>query len=253
MTDSAALTTPSPSESERFGLRVGRLTVPPDGSAEDALDSAMSAVLSGRFELVIVRLPQPLEAPGPDGIEIIDAGCAVTYSAKVDPSEVGSRVSLTGHVLRRIERWGARETAIVEEIFAGHRNHIAANPRLDASLVPSGYADWSARHTDGRVPGDCFVLEDAEGQSLAFAAVAPDGDTLVIDLAGVLPAHRRSGVYQTLLDLIEADAAAQSFTKLRISTQIETVTAIRAWERRGWIEIAREWTIHVMAGRDGRI
>jgi len=30
--------------------------------------------------------------------------------------------------------------------------------------------------------------------------------------------------------------------------------AVRAWLRRGWSEVAREWTVHVMrTGRDGRI
>ncbi len=252
MADSGLLLMPSLSESERFGLRVGRLTVSPDGSDEDALDAAGHAVRTGRFELVIVRLPRPLETHGPGGIEVLDAGCVVSYSADVDPRRFGSRVGGAGHVLRRIEQWGAREGAIVEEIFAGHRNHVTVNPRLDASLVPAGYADWSARHVDGRVPGDCFVLEDAEGQSLAFAAVAPYGDTLVINLAGVLPAHRGRGVYQTLLDLIEDKAEARGNTRIRISTQVETAVAIRAWERRGWSESGREWTVHVMDGPEGK-
>ena len=252
VTDTAALLIPSPSESERFGLLVGRLTVPPDESADEMLQIARDAVHAGRFELVIVRLPRSLTRPAEfsrsDGIEVIDAGCTVTYGAEVDPFRARSRAAGAEHMLRRIERWGRREAAIVEEIFAGYRNHVAANPRLDASLVPAGYADWSARHVDGRVSGDCFMLVDTQGQEVAFAAVATDEDALVIDLAGVLPTHRGHGVYQVLLDLLEADAAARELTRISISTQVETVIAIRAWERRGWIETAREWTLHLMPG-----
>ena len=250
MTDIVELLVPSASESGRFGLHVGRLTVPPDVSADHALEAARDAVRAERFALIIVRLPQPMGVRGLDGIEVIDAGCAVTYGAEVDPLRALSRAAGAGHVLRRIERWGAREAAIVEEIFAGYRNHVAANPRLDASLVPAGYADWSARHVDSRVSGDCYLLGDAEGRDVAFAAVAPDADTLVIDLAGVLPAHRGCGVYQVLLDLIEDEAATRGLKRISISTQVETVVAIRAWERRGWTETAREWTLHLMRSSD---
>jgi GNAT superfamily N-acetyltransferase len=218
-----------------------------------ALEAARGAVLAGHFDLVILRLRQAIPAGTSDGVEVIDAGCAVTYEGDVRLSEAAVQLKDTSARLRLIEAWGTRESALVEEIFAGYRNHIAANPRLDPSLVPAGYADWSARHTDGRVPGDCYVLEDEAGLPLAFAAVAPAQDALIIDLAGVLPAHRRMGVYQRLLDLIEVEAAVRGLARVRISTQQGNGDAIRAWERRGWRATEKEWTAHVMRGRDGRI
>ncbi len=248
----------SQSESDRFGLRVGRSTASVRDRLGEVLESARAAVLSGQYDLVIVRAPYAIrpDASDPhwsDDVEVIDAGLAVTYEGDVDPSRVGGQAADEAVQLRRITAWGAHETEIVLKIFAGYRNHIAANPRLDHLLVPTGYADWSERHVDGRVPGDCYVLEEAAGQPLAFAAVAPTADAVVVDLAGVLPAHRGRGVYQRLLDLIEVEAAMLGFTKVRISTQVETTGAIRAWERRGWRETEREWTAHVMRGRDGRI
>ncbi len=258
VTDLGSRPVPSQSESDRFGLRVGRSTASVSERSREALESARAAVLAGQYDLVIVRAPDAIrpdatDPHGSDDIEVIDAGCAVTYEGDVDPSRIAGPAADEVVQLRRIIAWGAHETEIVLEIFADYRNHIAANPRLDHSLVPMGYADWSERHVDGRIPGDCYVLDDATVQPLAFAAVAPTADALVVNLAGVLPAHRRRGIYQRLLDLIEVEAATLGFTKVRISTQVETKDAIRAWERRGWQETEREWTAHIMRGRDGRI
>ncbi len=258
VTDVGARPVSSHSESERFGLRVGRATASVGERSAEVLEVARAAVLAGQYDLVIVRAPDVIRPDefGPDwsnAVEVIDAGCAVTYEGDVDPSRIAGPATNEVVRLRRVTAWGTQETEIVQEIFAGYRNHIAANPRLDHSLVAAGYADWSERHVDGRVPGDCYVLEDATGRPLAFAAVAPTEDALIVDLAGVLPAHRGRGVYQRLLHLIEVEAARLSFTKVRISTQVETTGAIRAWERRGWREIERERTAHVMLGRDGRI
>ena len=251
MTGFAAGPVPSPSESERFGLSVGRLHVEKGQPSGAAVDLARAAVRAGSYDLVILRSPEPIAAGLIDGAGIIDAGCAVTYEGAV-AGTAAHETSGSGR-LARITRWSTREAEIVERIFAGYRNHVAANPRLDAGLVPAGYADWSARHVDGRVPGDCYLLEDEGGETLAFAAVAPSDDALVVDLAGVLPAHRGRGVYQRLLDLIEVEAAERGLARVRIATQVETTVAIHAWERRGWVETAREWTVHVMDGRDGRI
>ncbi len=258
MTDLGSRPVASQSESDRFGLRVGRSTASVSERSREALESARAAVLAGQYDLVIVRAPDAIRPDAtdpqrPDGVEVIDAGCAVTYEGDVDPSRIAGPAADEVVQLRRIAAWGAHETEVVLKIFTGYRNHIAANPWLDHSLVPMGYADWSERHVDGRIPGDCYMLEDATVQPLAFAAVAPTADALVVDLAGVLPAHRERGVYQRLLDLIEVEAAMLGFTKLRISTQVETEGAIRAWERRGWRETEREWTAHIMRGRDGRI
>jgi GNAT superfamily N-acetyltransferase len=247
----------SPSESERFGLAVGRMTVVASGDATtDAANGeitrrvANEAVLAERFDLVVVRLPFDPAWRSEDGLELIDGGCAVTFEGSSHAVEPRAR----SERLRRIEQWSSEHTTVVTEIFAGYRNHVAANPRLDASVIPVGYADWSARHVDGRVPGDCFLMEDGDGRTLAFAAVAPDGDALVIDLAGVMPAHRGRGVYQLLLDRLEEVAAARGHDRVLISTQVGNRLAVRAWLRRGWAEVAREWTVHVMrTGRDGRI
>jgi ribosomal protein S18 acetylase RimI-like enzyme len=247
---------PSPSESERFGLAVGRLTVAGSGdaaadaaAAAAARETAAEAVIAARFDLVIVRLPIASRWRSGDGMEVVDAGCAVTFAGVAR----GEHPLRSSERLRAVEQWDDRHAAIVEEIFAGYRNHVAANPRLDASVVPAGYADWSARHVDGSVPGDCFVMEDEDGDVLAFAAVAPSGDELVIDLAGVMPAHRGRGLYQRLLDRLELVATERGLARVVIATQVTNTVAVHAWQRRGWTETGREWTVHVVRpDRDGR-
>lgn len=245
----------SKSESERFGISVGRITV----ESVDGLRLAEHSVRDGVFALVIVRvLAQTVWSAGPD-VEIVDCGISVTYEGRVDACNVTAAAGRGTVALRRIERWGPAETKLVEQIFAGYRNHVAMNPRLDASQVAAGYADWSARHVDGRVPGDCYVLEErrptnGRREPLAFAAVAPDRDGLVIDLAGVLPAHRGRGTYQLLLDTVEDVAFERGNDRVRIATQAGNRAAVRSWKRRGWKQVAEERTLHVMrSGRDGRI
>lgn len=244
----------STSESERFGISVGRITV----ESVDGLRLAEHTVRDGVFALVIVRIPaQTVWSEGPD-VEIVDCGVTVTYEGPIDAGNVGAAAGRGTVALRRIESWGPAETELVEKIFAGYRNHVAMNPRLDASKVAAGYADWSARHVDGRVPGECFVLEernltDDRRKPLAFAAVAPDEDGLVIDLAGVLPAHRGRGTYQLLLDAVEDVAFERGNDRVRITTQSGNRVAVRSWQRRGWRQVAHGRTLHIMrSGRDSR-
>lgn len=245
MTDSRMMEpVPSDRESSHFGLAIGRLAV--DNSEQ--FRSAEDAVLSNRFDLVIVRMECQPSKKIDTRTAMFDCGAVVTYEGCTTPTKSRSVPALDDRGLRLtpIRQWSHADTTLVETIFAGYRNHIAANPHLDASRVPAGYADWSERHVHEWADGACHRLEDADGSAVAFAAVSHAGDALVIDLAGVLPSRRRQGNYQQLLGHLEREAAALGLARVRISTQAANAVAIHAWRRRGWEQVACSWIVHVM-------
>lgn len=257
---------PSPYESRRFGLRVGRGSPQRGQKIEPTqmIEAAERAIRADAFDLVILRfarsnmqLDVPIEAlstHSATSLVLIDAGEIITYESvlhtpcKKDRSESQDEPRQDAPVvsLNRITSWGATEHALVCEIFGGYLNHIASNPRLDATLVAEGYAEWSSLHVDGPLNGSCHRLIDRSGSTVAFAAVRTEDDTLIIDLAGVIPKHRRQGNYQLLLAELEALGRNLDLRNIRIATQTTNSAAIHAWQRRGWLEAKREQMLHVM-------
>ncbi len=231
----------SESESIRFGLKVGRASGP------TALSLALDAVLGGGFELIIVRVPQPqtggIPLDGnparPNRARVFDCGTLLTYS--------GQAQSRHSQGIVRISEWSARDTKLVLDIFSGYRNHAARNPLLDASVVPLGYSEWAEEHVPLYPAGGCYRLVDEMGETEGFAALAIRDTMLSISLAGVVPASRGRGVYRRLLDAIEVEALALGVSDLRISTQLENTTPIRAWEERGWKLSLQEQILHIVS------
>jgi len=231
---------PSDTESRRFGLRIGR------AFGTEALDDALRSVSEGTFEMVIARVPTAVDhglaitLDPPPGGAIYDCGSLVTYE--------GVTRRCFGGALETIRHWTPDDTRLVLDIFSGYRNHVAGNPHLDPSVVPVGYAEWAEAHLDDAAAGACFRLIGSSGQAEAFAATFVVDGALSISLAGVTPHSRGRGVYRGLLDALEDHAFESGLERVRIATQTENATPIRAWVERGWREVERETVFHVLGG-----
>jgi GNAT superfamily N-acetyltransferase len=118
-------------------------------------------------------------------------------------------------------------------------------------VVADGYAEWAEAHLLAGKNGAAFRMVDQDAQvSIAFAAITETATELVIDLAGVVPAHRRRGIYRRLLDELEGIAHARSKSRLSIATQLTNEAVIRSWQRRGWRETAVTHVWHLMPRDD---
>ena len=230
---------PSDTESRRFGFSIGR------AFGSEALSDALRSVSEGSFEIVIARVPAaadhvPAEAldPPPGGF-IYDCGSLVTYEGVTRRS--------SGRALDAVLHWTPDDTRLVLDIFAGYRNHISGNPLLDPTVVPLGYAEWAEAHLDDDAGGSCFRFNGSNGRAEAFAATVVADGVMSISLAGVTPHSRGRGVYRSLLDALEDHAFRSGLERVRIATQIENVTPIRAWVERGWREVERETVLHIVS------
>jgi len=231
---------PSDTESRRFGFSIGR------AFGSEALSDALRSVSEGSFEIVIARVPAAADHvlaealdPPPGGF-IYDCGSLVTYEGVTRRS--------SGRALDAVLHWTPDDTRLVLDIFAGYRNHISGNPLLDPTVVPLGYAEWAEAHLDDDAGGSCFRFNGSSGRAEAFAATAVIDGVMSISLAGVTPHSRGRGVYRGLLDALEEHAFRSGLGRVRIATQIENVTPIRAWVERGWTEVERETVFHVVSG-----
>jgi GNAT superfamily N-acetyltransferase len=239
---------PSPKESARFGLLVGRCHLP-RGASNDSIVTLVGQVAASEYDVVVVRhsamdvhVGSLLAHPG---LQLISAGTEVTYEGDVgdsdrDPSQFG----VPSLVPRVVSAWTSHEDALVEDVFAGYLNHIAANPRLDRALVPAGYAEWASDHV-GHDDAMVIVLEAAGDGPVALAALSFSDTSAIVDLAGVVPSRRRQGIYSHLLDVVEAEAQVRGKSNVRIATQVTNIPAQRAWQHRGWRPAGYEHTVHL--------
>lgn len=141
-----------------------------------------------------------------------------------------------------------RARATGPRVLAGYRDHMSRAPGVDPDLIAAGYAEWAGQHASG--PGSVLLLSTPTAHG--FAAVAPsrgDADTLVIDLAGLVPAARGRGEHSSLRDGVEAHALRSGRTRISISTQADDLAAQRTWVRRGWLPERADWMVHLRRRR----
>ena len=230
----------SPLESARYGLRVGRAALDINRPSLD-MKGLVDLMASSEFDVVVLRVPAASDLAWPDAVgsqvDVLFAGTDMTYEAPV-------RAGTPDESMTSISEWTKELDLLVRDVFAGYRNHVQVNPRMDQSLVPAGYAEWASSHV-GVAERAVFVLAEQD-VPVALAAVAFEGGQSVINLAGVASAARRRGVYARLLDGVEQAAHERGCTSLSITTQVDNIPAQRAWARRGWLPISALYTFHLM-------
>jgi ribosomal protein S18 acetylase RimI-like enzyme len=234
---------PSQVDSARFGLRIGRTRLEDDdGSAATRLSAAFHAsdldVLIVRYPATAVghfaRLLQP-------GVEVIHADTLVYFGGDAraaggggPPLAPADEATLDVHL-----------ADAVRSIFAGYRNHYAANPRVDASRVVEGYVEWTEQHRNTPSAHVIALADPQDGSLAAVAAFTTSPSEISVGLAGVAPQHRRRGVYQRLLDAVSAEGHARGIDRVVISTQSHNLGPQRAWARRGWLPEGAVQTVHL--------
>jgi ribosomal protein S18 acetylase RimI-like enzyme len=234
---------PSQVDSARFGLRIGRVTLEDDDTTTAARLPA--AFVASDLDVLVVRYPAA--AVGhcarllhPD-VEVIHADTLLYFGGEADVvGTEGSPLALADDATV-----DAHLADAVRSIFAGYRNHYAANPRVDASRVAEGYVEWAEGHRGTPSEHVTALAVPEDGSLAAVAAYTTTPSELSIGLAGVAPHHRRRGVYQRLLDAVCTEGRARGIDRVVISTQSHNLGPQRAWARRGWLPEGAVQTVHL--------
>lgn len=235
-------------ETRRFGLSCARLEVPTDapGTPDDLLGQVTDALVNSDADLVVLRHPSAyvgwFAALRATGRDLIQADTLLYWRLRVGagrrrPRDEALRVDLDPELDRAaVERF-------VGQVFVDYDNHYAADPMLDADLALTGYRDWAQRSA---ASGGAVAVRTGDGDLVALATTSSNDDVTEIELAGVLPAHRRRGVYALLVAGCEDLAAAQGSELLVISTQAHNTSVQRAWARYGFEPVAAFSTVHAL-------
>ncbi len=238
----------SPSESDRFGFGVGRLSVP---ACVDSFDEVARALdRAPDLDLVVVRYAADhvgwfahLEAIA--GHAALHADTLQYWTKPVTPTSP-ARPADVARARRGTSEDAALLAALVADVFASYRNHYAANPLIAADDALAGYVEWAGGFLDPAQSSRHVLFAEQDGSAVGIAAVATEDDVLEIVLAGVASAARRSGVYAALLRDIEDLASDLGMRTVTISTQAHNTAVMRAWARHGFLPDHTIETVHLV-------
>lgn len=232
----------SPSESRRFGLKVGRVEV-------DDVDAAalQAAVLAGAWDCVVLRLPcggeRGVEALRLHGLEPQQTDTLMTWSIPLAECGVPMPSNLQYDDARPEDATAI--AALVQQVFRRYPNHYTANPLLDAKLALEGYVEWALSHI-GHPQRLCWVVRSSEGIAALSCSQQDEAGVATGVLHGVHPAHAGRGLYRGLIEGSLAHYRTAGCSRFRISTQAGNHTVQNLWARLGLrIESSRS-TVHLM-------
>ena len=182
-------------ESRRFGRSIARAEVRDAHAARLVADETRRTP----HDLVVVRCVDA----GPDvgaellrsGRPVLVAGTLLRFRAVASTIEAATRDTRPpGFVVEEVIEPSEELDALVRRVFDGHRNHVHANPLLDASRVIDGQIEWVRSHL-GAPPAAVLGIRDAGGRLVGFSAVRPLGaDVLDMTIGGLHPDVRGEGV-----------------------------------------------------------
>lgn len=226
---------PSPLESHRFGMNIGRLLLPAGEIPSRPIEGIAD------FDLVVAILPTDAvlhpDVLGSDRIEVDVMDTRMTWQGPVRDARAPSD-------LRQVESWGHPDDELVREVFAGYRNHMSRRTGTSSEEVAAGYAEWAHSHL-GRADAACLTIGDHRPTGIAAVTLRTTEREVVVDLAGIRPAVRGRGEYSRLLDAVEAWGAGRGAHSVVISTQADNIAVQRAWARRGWLPSRSDWVVHL--------
>ncbi len=235
---------PSPRESARFGLRIGRATV----DRVDAEEIA-SALRRAPLDFAILRIPShaidALDGLRAQGLNPIVADTLLSYEIALDArGPCGSRPEVT---LRAATRDDARLLeSMTREIFDGYMTHYHASPLFPPEKILDGYAEWAASHLDQIDGAGAWIVErdsDVVGFS-CYRVVAKDRLAIGV-LNGILPRARGRGNYRAMLRGMLDHFAALGLQRFSIATQIHNSAVQRTWTKEGLTLRDVSNTIHI--------
>jgi GNAT superfamily N-acetyltransferase len=232
---------PSTEESRLFGLAVHRLEIPLQAKYD--FDDLVQEIASIEADLIILRFPCTrvdwmgrLAFHRPD-LEIIHADTLMYWTH----TPTGSVDAIQWAVQHPPAASEAGEA--IQSIFAGYRNHYAANPLLEAVDPAEAYRRWTVTHIENG--GEAMALSH-DSQIVAVATLTRPTDHVEVLLAGVIPESRGRGVYESLLSAVADWVGGGNASTIVISTQAHNTGVQRAWARFGFLPTAAFDTIHLM-------
>lgn len=237
-------------ESQRFGMSVGRLSIPFSSVESDEEIAQFCAESS--HDLIVVRV-----TAGRAGMLSSLQGLAERRVLQADtleyfawdlsnlPSESGESSDFETHASNQFETI----RSLVEVSFGGYRNHYSENPQLARRATVEGYLEWVERAMQEETARMFTATKVGQFAPLGFVVADVNVQHRIAEvlLNAVDPAHRRQGVYQTcLIGAARAMREIDGMTKLVISTQSANTSVKAAWNQltlRHWFDIN---TFHVM-------
>lgn len=234
-------------ESEKFGLRVARLTVPVDCPRSDRELAAMCE--SAPFDLIFVRAPVQraglaAELSQAAGREIRPVESLVYYEWDLAQASTMSR-QLRFFVGNQV-KFPLLEP-LIRDAFSGYKNHYSANYHFSAAAAVDAYVEWARTLLE---ESSCRILvayDEPSGELVGFVLSVVNFVTrsAEIVLNGVSSSWQRQGVYSGLM----ITAASQlrnvdGVQRLAISTQSTNIPVIAAWEKLGLRELICLNTFH---------
>jgi GNAT superfamily N-acetyltransferase len=241
---------PSPLETERFGVSLARVVVGADTVWDDALGAALLAACARDEDVLVARWPSGLvhccAALAASGRDVLPADTLGYWDISTDrlaDAEDGLPADLR---VRRGAVPSADLDRVVAEVFGGYVNHYTANPLFSRDLALAGYVDWVRRSASHDADAIAVLEQGTEGVGVATWFVDPAGDFVEILLAGLVPRARRHGWYAALLGEVGRVASGLGVPRVVISTQTANIAVQRAWATAGFKPFAAVTTAHAV-------
>jgi len=232
--------TKSLSESDAFGINIGRLTVSKENRPN--LDSLS---FEG-FDCVII---DDIDSVSPLQIsqkhrELRYAGTIIYWRA-----EVGWLVS------RRTTKTENQKNLVVADesnlddfldlcldVFDGYISHYSFSPIFRSKPVNVSYADWIKRTWSNS--NNILVGYEIDGKLASFALCEYSNTSVEVLLAGSGQKFRRSGAYTTLINSL-VNFIPASITEFTISTQVTNTQVQRLWSSFGLTPLLTKTRYHL--------
>jgi GNAT superfamily N-acetyltransferase len=228
-------------ESDRFGLRVGRVQVESDVDVAE-LESACAG-----HDVVILRCAADQIALPFRLLALRDFRAFTADHLSIWRWEVGERRHADlpdGWTVGPSTDADVVE-AVVRDAFADYRNHYRANPLFDARAALDGYVEW-ARSLLQRSDDACAVLCEPTGEAVGVALTDWSNDVPDVKLAGMRSRAQGQGRYGSLLAHVMQLTHDRGRPALTISTQSHNVNVMRSWSRLGFVPVDTLATMHLV-------
>jgi GNAT superfamily N-acetyltransferase len=247
---SGVTVSPSPLETDRFGVSVARVVVGLDATWDDSLAAALAHACARDEDVLVVRWASGLVRCGAalaaSGRDVIPADTLVYWEVATDRLADAGRGLADDLRVRRGTSHPAALDRLVAGVFGGYVNHYTANPLLAPDLALAGYVDWVRRTAEDDPDGVAVLAHGEEDVGLATWFVDPGGDFVEILLAGLVPEARGHGWYAALLAEAGRVATDLGVRRVVISTQAANVAVQRAWVSAGFRPFATVTTAHAV-------
>ncbi len=142
-----------------------------------------------------------------------------------------------GWTLRRADQQDAEDlAACFDAAYAGYVARIADLPPVSADCAGeiARFQVWVAELADS-VVGGLVLVPEADFLRLANVAVHPD--------------HAGAGLGRAFMTLAEAEALAQGYGELRLTTHVDMPANVRLYQHLGWAQTGRQGSKIAMAKR----